>query len=346
MSLGYGNNTTTFHQDALLNVTSIRCGPYGILIEVTFAPMEHGQKINAILLIIVNILSSFIAVVGNGLVLITIRNSTELKGPIYTLTAALCTLDFLVGAFLQPIFVSISGARIFKTTNLCGLYVWGYSILAPVLAKNSLAVLTLIALERFCAVIFPFKYKRIITKFRAALALGFVLSFNFVNDVVFRIAGQVRIYRFITSTVLALNYLIMFISYVSIVIALKTSNGQLANRASIEITKTVALASCLCGLCWLPFILCIPFIRNLNKSSHPNSLVKVIYIGSWTATLYQVNSAANIAVYCYRNTVLRREIKLQAKGILSRFVSVFQRTNVTVTVTVAGGEQGQTPTVS
>ena len=319
-----------------MNFTLIKCGPH-FLLRVIYPPLEYGQNISTLFLIIINVLSSCVATLGNGLVLMTLKNSKVLKGPTYTLTATLSTLDFLVGVLLQPIFTSIVGAPIFKTTNLCFIFNWVFRRLAPVLASNSLAVLTLIALERLCAVIFPYNYKRVITNFRAALAVGLVILFNFVSDIILKVIGQVQIQRSITTTLRAFDYFIMLTSYISIIIALKTRKRQHGNKCSIEITKTLALASFVCGFCWLPFIISLPFVKRLSKSQDPGDLVKVINILWWTITLYLGNSAANIAVYCYQNTVMRREMKLQAKGIYARFLSAFQRTNA---VGIAEGEIG------
>ena len=74
------NNATTIHKDDFVNFTLIKCGHFNLPVRVGFPPSEHDQKMHTVLLVITNILSCVIATFGNLLVLITIKNSTVLRG--------------------------------------------------------------------------------------------------------------------------------------------------------------------------------------------------------------------------------------------------------------------------
>ena len=312
MSLLDGNNTTGSQLLIFSNFTLTSCGE-GIFIEVYAPNLRYDQNLNAMMLVIINIPSCFIAAIGNGLLLVTILKSRVIKGPTYILIGVLSTLDLMVGIVAQPIFTAIAGYPIFEPKYVCDIYFWEFSILAPVFAKNSLTILALIAFDRFCAVIIPLKYKIIITNFRVAVAVGVAMFFNVISDALVTIKFDISVYRTIMSLTLDFDYCIMVVCFVAIVIHLRARNGEFVNRASVEITKTLALASLACGLSWLPFIFSFPLMAKIYDSRDANFFVKMMFINLWSVTLTLTNSAINVFIYCSRNTILRNEMKLQLR---------------------------------
>ena len=318
MYSGQSNNTT----DAVSNFTLLNCNQDGIrrIFYIEDPELKSIQIINAVFLLVVNIPSGLIAAFGNGLVLLTIINSKALKGPTYILTATLSILDFLVGLLVQGIFLGSAAYPIFKNKTACSIWVWVYLNLAQVLTRNSLSVLALISVERLCAVAFALKYRSLVTKFRTCVAIGCVLSFNIFKDVIGKFIGiPTKISTVLLSLGLAVDFGVMIICYVVIGIILKLKKGQFANKAATEITKTLLMASVACGFCWIPFILSMVLFKRTN----PTNPIDLIYIRSWMNTLVMVNSAFNVALYNHRNTVMRREIKLQAERIIAKFLGWF-----------------------
>ena len=326
MNIGYMNNTTNFKQQSFPNFTIILCGQSNVL-HVYFPSREYNQTVNAIFLVLINFLGIFVAAIGNGLVLLSLIRSKLLKGPAYVLTGILCALDFLVAVVLQPLFLVKVGYPIFKTANACNIYVSGFITLTG-LTKGSITILALIALERFFAVTFPLKYKIIATNFRVTVAVCFVLTISFGIDVFARFTAQTLVARILQSASIGVSYLIMVICYLTIIIVVKAKKGQFLSRVSSEITKTLALASIVCGLCWIPFIFTLPLLSKMNYSSSPNNVLNILNTSNWTMTFVLLNSAINVGLYCYKNSLMRQEICLQVKGMYSRISSKFRQRKI------------------
>ena len=313
------NDTSNFDRKLFSNFTLIICDQ-GSVLYVNVPDQEYSQKVHSIFLVLINIISSLFATVGNGLVIMAIIRSKLLRGPAFIFTGTLCILDFLVGIILQPLYIIRVGYPIFKTENACEVYTWGALILVHVLAKNSLTILSVIAVERFCAVLFPLRYKVIITNFRAAVTVGFVVSISLVNDIVLKFTAHTSTYRTVQSASLGLCYFIMITCYVSIIICMKMKKGQFLNRASVEITRTLASATLVCGICWLPFIISFPLVAKLRSQADPNAFVKILLIFSWTTTLSLANSALNVGIYYFKSTTMRNETRKQI-AIMYRYIS-------------------------
>ena len=303
----------------MANFTIIGCGKV-LVFQVKDASLEYYQVISAVFLIMVNIPTCLLATIGNAIVFWTLIKSKVLKGPTYIITGALSVLDFLVGILLQPMFIAGVGLPVLKTKNVCGFYYWGFALLVPVLSVGSMTILALIAIERFIAVKFSLKYTTYVTRFRAIVAITIVLLINLSISVLSYQDKKGPAYFTVISTITGLSYAIMIACYFSIYFMLKAHEREYPNKASLEITKTIALASLVCGLCWLPFSIAMPLVSRTTDPTDPKSVLKKMFIYEWLATLLLANSALNVGVYCWRNTALRREIVLQAKAIYRRYL--------------------------
>ena len=297
------------------NFSVTSCGKV-LVFHVKDAGLEYTQLVSTILLIIVNIPSGLLATIGNALVIWTFLKSKVLKGPTYIITGTLSVLDFLVGIFLQPLFIAGVGEPVLKTKNVCAFYYWGFALWAPVFAVGSMTILALIAVDRFIAVIFYLSYTRYVTRFRAVVGIATVLLINLSISVLSYLDQKGPIYFTIISTVTGISYTIMTTCYCSIYYFLKTHGSEVLNRASLEITKTIASASLVCGFCWLPFSIAIPLVSRTTNTNDPKSVLKKMLIYEWLVTLMLGNSALNFAIYYWRNTTMRQEIQLHGKALL------------------------------
>ena len=299
----------------MTNFTVTECGSVLIFV-VEGAGLEKGQKISATLLIVLNIVTSLCATIGNGLVIFTLIRSKHLKGPTYVLMGTLSVLDFLVGTVLQPMWIAAVGTPVLKTTNVCGFFYWGFALLVPVLSSTgALSVLTLIALDRFISFVFQPKYSRLVTNRRAACSVGIVLLANMIISVTTYLDGKGTIYFIVTSVITWLSYSVMVICYCSILVVLWIRGRGFVTDPSMEITKTIALASFVCGLCWLPFNIAVPYVLNATNRRDPKSLLRQMYVYEWLGSMLLGNSSLNFGIYYWRNRAIRREIQSQAKMI-------------------------------
>ena len=129
-------------------------------------------------------MSALIAIFGNALFLFALKNSRVLRGPTYVLTGTLSLLDFLVGLVIQPLFMLAIGWQFLKTENVCECYL-AMSFMILVMAFGSMTLLTMIAIDRFVAVVFNLSYRHILTRRRASTVLAFALPLQSVLVVVF-----------------------------------------------------------------------------------------------------------------------------------------------------------------
>ena len=287
------------------------CGKVAIFF-VHSAKYEYGQKVATIALMTINAATALIAIFGNALFLYTVKNSKVLRGPTYILTGALSFLDFFVGIVLQPLFILSIGWQFFRMQNVCNYY-WVFSILAPVFACGSMTILSLIGIDRFVAVIFPISYRTVVNKSRAIAGIVIATGINVTCGILAYLDHKGPIYFTTVSAVTGVSYILMILCYGTIGLVLKLRRGIFIARATMEITKTIALASVVCGLCWLPFIIILPFVSNAINPKDAESLLTTMYVYQWLSSFLMVNSALNFGIYLRRNQIIRREIFLQLR---------------------------------
>ena len=312
MALQVFANTSNYTKDFQVNFIPITgCGKVAIFF-VHSAKHEYVQKVATISSITVNAITALIAVFGNALFLYTVKNSKVLRGPTYILTGALSFLDFFVGIILQPLFILAIGWQFFRTKNVCDYY-WAFSILAPVFACGSMTILSLIGIDRFVAVVFPLSYRTIVTRNRAIVGVSIATVINTTCSVLGYLDRKGPIYFTTVSAVTGVSYILMILCYGAIALVLKLRRSIFIARATVEITKTIALASVTCGLCWLPFIIILPLVANAINPNDAESLLTTKYVYHWLSSLLMANSALNFGIYFGRSRTIRREIILQLR---------------------------------
>ena len=301
------------------NFSAISCTEV-LVFHVKVTELEDSQQISTLLLIIVNSLSGLVATVGNGLVIWTLIKSTALRAPTYVITGALSILDFLVGIVLQPLWIATVGLPVLKTKNVCEIFYWGFAFWVPVLSSiGALSILTLIAVDRFIAVVFYLHYNRLVNRGHTAVAVAIVLLMNLCISVATYLDKKSTLHFTIISGITWVSYTVMIACYFSIYIALKIKarNNEFINRASLEITKTIALASLVCGVCWLPFSIAMPLVISTTDPDDAKSVLKRMYVYEWFVTLLLSNSALNFGIYYWRNRTMRQEIRLQVRNMFA-----------------------------
>ena len=199
------------------------CGKVAIF-YVHSAEYEGGEKISTILLLIINALSALIAIFGNALFLFTLKNSRVLRGPTYILTGTLSLLDFLVGLIIQPLFMLAIGWPFFKTENVCRYY-WAMSVIVPVMASGSMTLLTMIAIDRFVAVVFNLSYRHIVTKRHAITGICFATAVNIGCGILAYVNKKGPIHFWTISAWNGINYSVTLLCYGAILLVLKLKRG-------------------------------------------------------------------------------------------------------------------------
>ena len=138
---------------------TVSCGNFRLLREGLTA--SKTEIFSLYFLVPLNIVSMLLAAVGNGLVCYVIATQKRFCNPSNIMLAGLASTDFLVGTVVQPLFLVhlIVSSR---GTNSCVfyriLYYFSYACVGA-----SLKALMLLTLERWAAILFPFKHEDRVT---------------------------------------------------------------------------------------------------------------------------------------------------------------------------------------
>ena len=287
---------------------------------------------------ITNGLLSVLATLGNSLVLIIIVKFPSLRTVSNILIFSLALTDLLVGMVVQPAFVIYIAGKI-NLEFYCGaLLVYLYTEIFCV--GLSLITLSLIACERFFAIVYPFKYINYMTKPRLMTIVAAVwvvwFSFNVIcralrvkNDEFFSpIASAVIGFSLILN--IALYFKIFKIirrheiqihaqNKVSIAIRSRDSREDGSVNSSVQestlssretrMARTVAYITGVLVLCYL-LLMVTSFADMLMEDD--GIFDHLLYPLAETITF--LNSSLNPFLYCWRCRDLREKIWLVFKG--------------------------------
>ena len=110
-----------------------------------------------------NILFSVTALVGNTIILLSLRRCSSLHPSSKSLFVSLAMSDFAIGLVGQPLFAAYTLAIAWDDAGVFCAVGLPYSLVASFLALVSFWSLTVIALDRYLALILGFRYRAIVT---------------------------------------------------------------------------------------------------------------------------------------------------------------------------------------
>lgn len=286
---------------------------------------------------IVNGLLSVLATLGNSLVLILILKFPSLRTLSNILIFSLALIDVLVGLVVQPAFVVYIAGKMNLVFYCRALLTYLYTEIFCV--GLSLITLSLIACERFFAIVYPFKYINYMTKYRLGTIVAVVWAVWLIFNVVCR-ALRVKNDEFfspIASGVIGFTLILNIALYFKIFKIIKRHERQIhaQNKVSIEIrardsrkdddnssgqesalssrethmARTVAYITGVLVLCYsLLMVTSLADMLIENDAMFDN----LLYPLAETATF--LNSSLNPFLYCWRCRDLREKIWLVIKG--------------------------------
>ena len=119
--------------------------------------------------VVVNIISSIFAVIGNGSIFYVVLTKQRFHTPSNIVIAGLAFTDFVNGLVVQPLYVACLIALLFRSFP-CELartlYYFGY-----LCGASSFWTLLIVTLERWLAVIFPFKHAVLVSNRKCCYCL-------------------------------------------------------------------------------------------------------------------------------------------------------------------------------
>lgn len=142
--------------------------------EEEFAYLRTPLLVNCVL----NLICSFIAVAGNGVILLVIWKTRSLHTPSNSLLFGLALTDFFVGLLTQPLYVATMLVYVISKKNSALALSNAFDVLSSVLSGASFATATVISIERYLVFHLHMRYHAIVTtkKVKVIIAVVWLLS--------------------------------------------------------------------------------------------------------------------------------------------------------------------------
>ena len=267
-------------------------------------------------LTIVNLLVSPLTIFLNVLVILAVKTTPQLRNKYNALLACLAGTDIMTGALGQPLFIAELIYRLTgnPASEFCAIP-YAARCFTRTSLMSSLLHLTLISLERYISIKFPFKYHDIVTKRR--LILSVIVAWSLL-------AFPIILLSFYTNDVLR-SILLMLTTFPSIFILIfcrfatyheaqnqmrKIKTEQISSAAAATFLKerkafkTTTFVIGVVLLCYLPNgLFRVVFVPPI--SSPETFLAIEVFI----LTLMFCNSVFNPVIYCARSREYRRAFK-------------------------------------
>lgn len=280
---------------------------------------------------IVNVISLFVASLGNAVILISIWRTQSLHSPSNTLLFVLSLTDFLVGTVTQPLYII---SRIyFLTTKTEGPQelLDTFDVTSSFLSGVSFFTATLISIDRYLALFLHLRYPSVVTNKRISVLI-------FGSWVLPAIWGYTwicnpRLFYFLGFASSSTCFSIIVAMYCKIYQVVRRHRKHIKNQPHFQETKSSSRANftsyirsvlntfivcLLLFLCYFPYLCTAPLIQLAGHSVSKKMSLEV------SGTIIFINSSLNPFVYFWRVKEFRSAIKntLQRLRIMRNEVDV------------------------
>ena len=264
----------------------------------------------------INLPLSIFAIIGNLLIIITLRKVSCLHPSSKLLLSCLASTDLGVGLTSQPLFCIFLMAP--EHSRVCFFSFLLYLNTVSLFGGVSSSTMTAISVDRLLALSLGLRYKQVVTMRRVKALTGthWVLG-TIIMSVVFM---SYRIFLGIGSAMILLGIAISSFCYTKIYRTLRLSQAQVQsqghqgqqneeatplNKARYKKTVSTALWVQMALLaCYLPFALVHSFA---SITEHETPLFN--FVLSITTSLMLSNSTINPILYCWRMREMKRAVK-------------------------------------
>ena len=294
-----------------------------------------------IALCLVNTLTSITAIIGNGLVMLSIFTTTTLHSPSNILLCCLAASDFLTGLITQPSFVTSIVARVVKSYDVyCTASVVSF-LPVYILSGVSFLTLTSVSLDRFMALRFHLRYRSLVTipRVLAVECATFIFS---VGATMLPIVGCFKSFQVLIAFTISTSLILNSMAYIYISRTLCKHEAKIAIQQQLSVrfhcetvvnikklkrsSRTMLSVSCLFFVCYIPTLFVM--ISGSATSALKPLTPQVRTVRDVCASVVLVNASLNPLVYCYR----MREIRRAVCGFISRHNAPATQLQVTVAV--------------
>ena len=275
-----------------------------------------------IALLVLNCILFFSTISLNGISIITIRRSSQLRNKVcYFVILLQSVVDLIVGSLGIPLFIYYIISPLVKTVD-CMLIIFSLRIILACCAL-SLIVLSAMTLERYIGVLYPFYYQNNVTKKRilifvcgASIGLGLVVAYSFRDRRIFRFILTVSMIVFLLFSAFA--YLRIYLVIQKLIRSVRrpwceadgnTNSTKQAFRESRRARSCFLVVICFV-LCLVPSLLpslLAPSLFSVESLDH------IVYL-NWSLTAVILNSSINSVIFFWMKTLLRKEALITLKS--------------------------------
>ena len=280
-------------------------------LNINLASVISGATINIILIVL--------GTLGNLLVLMVIFINIRLASVSNLLLANLGLIDLLCTAYLVPgatyklFCIGMGLCHVPNTFLLVQGGIVQFVVAAAVFSLFAIAV------DRYIAISFPFKYSSLVTKRRVVFSVllswivAALIAFTFKYLKLFYIQSAYCILLILVTTFLYIHIFLFALKKERQIAALQVSNIRRVSNFLHErkSTKTMAIILGVFIAAWVPAVVFYAVVQR-DDPIYP-------HLQNWINTIYFVNAALNPFVYCVRSRNFRKRVKLLAKSSMIRF---------------------------
>ena len=302
--------------------------PLSLRAKVCIAASNDLQISYTIVLLVINVLLSIIASLGNTLIFFALHKECALHPPSKLLFRCLALTDLLVGCISQPLFILYLVSLLTKHQewrgDLCLYSATFNNITTNTLCLVSLLTSTAISIDRLLALNLGLRYRQVVTFKRTSLVLLFlwVVSIGSVSYS-YPMLDYNKVEMFVAAAMCVGNLAISSFCYAKIIWKIRQHQRrvQIINNHGTLCTDSVALNNArykktVSSVLWIQLTLTIRYLPlivtiGLVSSKAPTS---TLYASGIAVTLLFLNSSLNPFLYCWKIN----EIRAAVKGIVSR----------------------------
>ena len=264
----------------------------------------------------INLPLSIFAIIGNLLIIITLRKVSCLHPPSKLLLSCLACTDLGVGLISHPLFCVYLMAP--EHSRVCFFSFLLFLITGSIFCGVSSSTMTAISVDRLLALSLGLRYKQVVTMRRVKALVG---THWVLWTIIMLVAFQnYSIFLGIASAVFLLGIMISSFCYTKIYRTLRLSQAQVQsqghqgqqneeatplNNARYKKTVSTALWVQMASLvCYLPFVLVIGFV-SITEHETPS----FNFVSCLSTSLMLSNSTINPILYCWRMREMKRAVK-------------------------------------
>lgn len=278
---------------------------------------------------VLHLVSSFLATVGNVLVIHAMWKASSIPATLRTLFLSLAFSDLATGAFVQPAFAVILGV----ISHIAGNENFVFAGLCPSVTVvmfctyfflgTSFFTVAAIAVDRLLAMFLHLRYQELVTEKR--VAIGFVILWLASGLATLALTSLPSHNDLVAVVVQAVGLLLISVAYTAIYKVVRYHQNQIQCQTQIQNDGSMEAArvkkSALNALyvyivslaCYLPsLVVGIPFVLDHLRLA---SLIAYYF----SAFLVFLNSSLNPLVYCWRYREIRAIVKSSVKKL---FISI------------------------